>query len=162
MKSIKYLMLLSLIFLSACSTFMLKPANFSWPVEAVENVDNNGNVDVQRYSFSFNAKELFFKETGDSLGYENKQLRIIRNDNGFYFMTAKNFRNVYVFKDDKGALKLEKKIEIFSSNGENMKNEGMINPAFNQRSPFIELVYGNGDSVKVNLTENGIAKEEMK
>jgi hypothetical protein len=162
MRSIKYFMFLSLMFLSACSTLILKPADFSWPVEAVVNVANNGNVDVQRYSLSFNAKELFFNETGDSLGYENKQLRIIRNENGYYFITDNNFKNVYVFKADKGSLSLEKKIGIIESKGENTKLPGMIDPAFNQRSPFIELVYGNGGNIKVNLTEEGIIKEEKK
>ncbi len=162
MKSIKYLVPLSLIFFSACSTLMLKPANFSWPVEEVLTVNNNGNVDVPRYSFSFSAKKLFFLETGDSLGYQNKKIRIIRNDNGYYFMVAKHFKNVYVFSADKGTLSLKNKIEIISSSGKNTNAAGLIDPAFNQRSPYIELVYGNAQSKSLNLTEDGIVKEEKK
>lgn len=136
--------------LCACSSLILKPADFAWPVESVLKVDNNGNVQAQRYSLSFNTKELFLKETGDSLGYENKELMIIRNPKGYYFMTAENFKNVYVFNPDDGAMKLENKIEISDSTG-------MQNPAFNLRPPFIQLIYGNN---KVNLTEDGIVKEE--
>jgi len=152
MKTIKYLAFLSLFFLSACSSLILKPADFAWPVESVLQVDSTGNVNISRYSLSFNAKELFFKETKDSSAYKNQQLRVIRNTKGYYFMVANNFKNVYVFKVDDGTFRQDKKIEISDTTG-------IQNPAFNQRPPYIELVYGNN---KVNLTENGIEKEEGK
>jgi len=155
MKTTKFLLIGSFLFIAACSTLILKPADFAWPVESVLNVDNNGKVDIQRYSINFDARELFLKETGDSLGYQNQQLRVIRNSNGYYFMVANNFRNVYVFNNDEGTFRLEKKIEISGKTG-------IQNPAFNQRPPFIELVYGENGSSKVNLTEKGIAKEETK
>ncbi len=155
MKTIKFLLIGSFLFIAACSTLILKPADFSWPIESVTNVDNNGKVDIKRYSMSFDARPLFIGETGDSLGYQNKQLRVIRNSNGYYFMVANNFRNVYVFGIDNGTLRLEKKIEI-------SKKAGIVNPAFNQRPPYIELVYGDNGGSKVNLTEKGIAKEEAK
>ncbi len=152
MKSIKYLALLFFLLLPACSTLILKPADFAWPVESVLQIDSTGNVNIQRYSLSFNAKNLFYKETKDSSAYKNQQLRVIRNTNGFYFMVANNFKNVYVFKVDDGTFRLDKKIEISDT-------VGVQNPAFNQRSPYIELVYGNN---KVNLTASGIVKEEDK
>ncbi|MHB8854445.1 MAG: hypothetical protein ACYC6P_13965 [Ignavibacteriaceae bacterium] len=155
MKTIKLLLIGSFLFIGACSTLVLKPADFAWPVESVLSVDNNGKVDIKRYSINFDARELFLKETGDSLGYQNQQLRVIRNLNGYYFMVANNFRNVYVFNVDEGTFRLEKKIEISDKTG-------IQNPAFNQRPPFIELVYGKNDSSKVNLTEKGISKEEVK
>ncbi len=155
MKVFKYLAVLLLIFFSACSSLVLKPINFSWPVESVLNVGNNGNVQAKRYSISFNAKKLFLKETGDSLGYQNKQLNIIRNNKGYYFMVAGNFKNVYVFKNSDGLLKLKKKIEISDSTG-------IQNPAFNQRPPYIELTYGRTNNKKLYLTDNGIVKESDK
>jgi hypothetical protein len=154
MKTIVYLSSLLLIFLTACSSLVLKPADFAWPVESVLNIDNDGNVAINRYSESFNAKPLFYKETGDSLAYQNQQLRVIRNKDGYYFMVANNFKNVYVFNEKDGAFHLEKKILI-------SKKEGVQNPAFNQRSPFIELVYGENSANKINLTENGMKKEEQ-
>ncbi|MDR3627355.1 MAG: hypothetical protein P4L45_11005 [Ignavibacteriaceae bacterium] len=153
MKTLVYLGSFLLVFLTACSSLVLKPADFSWPVESVLNIDNDGNVAVERYSESFNAKMLFYKETGDSLSYQNKQLRVIRNRDGYYFMVADNFKNVYVFNDREGGLRLERKIEISDS-------AGVQNPAFNQRNPFIELVYGENSTNKINLTSNGIRKEE--
>ena len=152
MKLSKIILLLSTFFIPACSTLMLQPADFSWPVEAVMKVDNNGNVQENRYSISFNSKDLFLQETGDSLGYKNKELRVIRDVKGYYFMTANNFKDVYVFNPVDGALQLKNKIEISDS----LK---MKNPALNQRPPYIELIYG---SKHVNLTADGIAEEEGK
>jgi hypothetical protein len=145
-------LLLSTIFIPACSMLILQPADFSWPVESVIKVDDNGNVQENRYSISFNTKELFLQETGDSLGYKNKELRVIRDSKGYYFMTANNFKDVYVFNAIEGALQLKNKIEISDS----LKME---NPAFNQRPPYIELTYGSNH---VNLTDQGIAEEEQK
>jgi hypothetical protein len=152
MKIVKLGVFFFLLFFYACSSLVLKPANFAWPVESVAKVGDDGNVQIQRYSLFFNAKELFFKETGDSLGYQNKELRVIRNPKGYYFMTTENFKNVYVFNSDDGALKLDNKIEISDSTG-------IQNPAFNLRPPFIQLIYGNK---KVNLTKDGIVEEEKK
>jgi len=153
MKTLVYLGSFLLVFLTACSSLVLKPADFAWPVESVLDIDNDGNAVVNRYSESFNTKPLFYKEMGDSLAYRNQQLRVIRNKDGYYFMVANNFKNVYVFNDKDGAFNLEKKITISDS-------AGVQNPAFNQRSPFIELVYGPGSTNKINLTSNGIKKEE--
>jgi hypothetical protein len=153
MKFIKYVILLSVIILfPACSTLVLQPADFAWPVESVLKVDNDGLVQEQRFSLSFNAKDLFFQETGDSLGYLDKELHLIRSTKGYYFITADNFKNVYVFNADNGTLKLNNKIEISDSTG-------IENPAFNQRSPYIELSYGNK---KFNLTNEGIKEGDEK
>ncbi len=155
MKTVKYLVPFVLAFLTSCSSLVLKPADFSWPIESVNDVSQNGKVEVKRYSFNFDAKPLFIKETGDSTSYQNQQLRVIRNSKGYYFMVSNNFKNVYVFNVKDGEFKLEKKIEI-------SKNTGIQNPAFNQRPPFIELVYGQNSDQKINLNEDGIVKEEVK
>ncbi len=149
MKAINYLAFSILLIFYSCSSLTLKPADFSWPVESVQKVDNDGNVQVKRYSLSFNAKNLYLTETGDSLGYVDKELRIIRGVDGYYYVTGNNFKNVYVFNAKDGALKLENKIEISDK-------IGMQNPAFNQRPPYVELNYGN---VKVDLNKDGITEE---
>ena len=153
MKILVYFCTLPLIFLVACSSLILKPADFSWPVESVVNIDKDGNITIERYSESFNTKMLFLKETGDSLAYQNQELRVIRNVKGYYFIVAKNFKNVYVFSVRDGGLHLKKEIAITDS-------IGIPNPAFNQRPPFIELNYGVNNAKRINLTENGIKKEE--
>jgi hypothetical protein len=152
MNLIKYSVLLLFFIFPACSTLILQPANFAWPVESVLKVDDTGFVNEQRFSFSFNTKNLFLEETGDSLAYMNKDLRVIRDSKGYYFIVGNNFKNVYVFNAENGGFMLNNKIAISDS-------VGMQNPSFNQRPPYIELNYG---SEKVNLTNEGIKEEDEK
>lgn len=134
------------VVLAACSTLTLAPAEFGWPIETVLKIDDKGFVKEDRYSFSFNTKQLFFEETLDSTAYSGNSIRIIRNTEGFYFITAIGFKNVYVFKTDKGALALENKIQI--------NEAGLKNPAFNQRNPFIELI---DEDTSYKLTSEGFS-----
>ena len=145
MKLIKFIPIIFIVSLTACSTLILQPADFAWPVESVLSVDNNGNVKEDRHSVTFNTKELFLEERGDSLGYEGKEIRVIRDGKGFFFITAKNFKNVYVFKTDEGKLVQENKIFV--------SEFGLQAPAFNQRDPYIELIDGTN---KMNLTHKGV------
>ena len=138
------LFLLSLI-TAACSVLTLQPANFSWPLESILPVDDNGNISEDRYSIEVNTVGMFFEEFQDSLSYKSKEVRMIRDNRGFYFLTSANFKNVYVFKADEGKLVQENKIFI--------SEFGLQTPAFNQRDPYIELVDGTN---KMNLTYKGI------
>ena len=150
MKSIRVILIPFFIFFAACSPLVLKPVDFAWPIESVLRVDNDGFVKEDRYTLSFNAKPLFFEETGDSTAYLDRDVRIIRDTKGYYFVTSKNFRNVYVFEGINGEMKLDNKIEI-------SEEEEMNNPAFNQRIPYIELV-DNGK--KTLLSNEGIENED--
>ncbi|WKZ69748.1 MAG: hypothetical protein QY331_00605 [Melioribacteraceae bacterium] len=133
MKAIKMFFLVMLVFLLAsCSSIKLEPANFAWPIESVVATDDNGNVAIERYSTEFNASALFRTELGDSVIVPGRELRIIRDNLGNYLMTSQGFMNVYVFIIDEGAFVQTNKIFI--------SKEGMTNPAFNQRTPNIELV----------------------
>lgn len=148
---LKYsLFLLIPLFFSACSSLVLEPADFAWPVESVLKADEKGNVQERQYNVSFNTMKLFLEETGDSLSYAGRDLRLIRDSKGFYFITSDNFKNVYVFNADNGTLRLDNKIAISDT-------LGMKDPAFNQRPPYIELVYG---TKKINLKHDGIAEKE--
>lgn len=153
MKHVLKFAAVALIIFTGCSTVILKPVDFAWPVESVLNVERNGNVDSKRYSISFDTKELFLDETGDSSGYMNKELRIIRDTKGYYFMVSNNFKNVYVFNAKDGTLQLNNKIEISDSTG-------IKEPAFNQRPPYIQLIFNNNKEVL--LDNNGIKEEEEK
>ncbi|HQF42656.1 MAG TPA: hypothetical protein PK073_07055 [Ignavibacteriaceae bacterium] len=146
MKQIKILFIIFTgFFFYNCSSLTLKPAEFGWPIEAVLKIDNQGFVKEERHSVYFNTKELFLEEMQDSLSYAGKTLRLIRNNEGYYFMTSVDFKNVYIFSADKDSFVLEKKIQIDET--------GMPNPVFNQRSLFIELIT-NGKSYR--LTSDGI------
>jgi len=137
---------ISLILITAaCSVLTLQPADFSWPVESALKIDDKGNVTEDRYSADFNTIGLFFEEFQDSMSYKGKEIRLIRNNWGDYFITGKKFKNVYVFKASEGTLILENKIFI--------SEFGLNEPAFNQRSPYIELLDGD---YKINLTSEGI------
>ncbi len=140
-----FLILITIVVLSSCSSLTLTPAEFGWPIEAVLKIDKNGFVKEERSAISFDTKTLFLEETQDSLGYAGKTLRIIRNHEGFYFMTSVDFKNVYVFGVERNSFTLENKIEL----GET----GLTNPAFNQRKPFIELI---DDGKNYKLTSEGI------
>ena len=130
---------------AACSVLKLQPANFSWPIESILPIDDQGNVVEDRYSTEFNTKGLFFEEFQDSLAYKEKEINLIRNNEGYYFITAPEFKNVYVFVAEEGVLALHKKITI---------SEVALNkPAFNQRETYIELI--DGDK-KFNLSSQGI------
>jgi len=135
--------------LAGCSTLRLTPADFAWPVESVIQVDNNGMAKEDRYEISFNAKPLYFEETGDSLSYLDRELRMIRDTLGYYYITGNKFKNVYVFTMGDGALNLEEQIQISET--------GMTNPVFNQRAPYIELIEGDK---QYYLSNNGIETKE--
>jgi hypothetical protein len=146
----KQLLILSASFIlltTACSMLTLQPADFSWPVESALKVDDQGNVTEERYSIDFNTIGLFYEEFQDSMSYKDKEIRLIRNNWGDYFITGKQFKNVYVFKASEGTLVLEKKIFI--------SEFGFKEPALNQRSPYIELLDGD---YKINLNSDGIVE----
>ena len=146
MKHIKlFLIFTSITLLAACSSLLLEPSQFSWPIESVLKVDKDGFVKEDRHSINFNTKALFFDETQDSLSYAGKTLHLIRNNEGFYFMTSNDFKNVYVFSVQKNAFSLQNKILV--------KETGLLNPAFNQRSSFVELL---DDGKTYKLTSEGI------
>jgi len=148
MKRLLILFFFLIFITAACSVLTLQPANFSWPIESVLPVDDNGKVSEDRYSLEVNTVGLFFEEFQDSLSYKGKEIRMIRDNHGYYFMTASNFKNVYVFKIDEGKLVLENKIFI--------SEFGLQAPAFNQRDSYIELVDGTN---KMNLTYKGVVED---
>jgi hypothetical protein len=135
-----------------CASLTLSPVHYQWPVESVLTVDGNGMVEETRYNITFNVKPLLFEETADSVHVSGVELRIIRDAEGYYFMTAPKFKNVYVFASDEGKLKLERKILISET--------GIASPAFNQRPPNIQLL--NGKEKSILLSKNGIQQGGQK
>lgn len=133
MHIMKYFFVLLIgIAITACSSLMLKPADFSWPIENVLKVDNKGFVEEQRYSFTLKVKSLFFEEFADSTNFAGKEIRLIRDKAGYIYITGKDFKNVYVFMSVENGMKLENKILV--------TERGLTSPAFNQKLPNIELL----------------------
>lgn len=144
-----------LLFLSlaaaGCSSLELKPASFGWAVEDVVMVESDGTVKVERYMLTADVSKLYFEETGDSSGIAGNQLRIIRDNAGYYYMTARGFKNVYVFEADDAALSLVNKITVY-------EEDVLTEPAMNQRAPYIELL--DSGKLPVKFNKDGLVKEE--
>lgn len=126
---------LTLLTSYGCSSLILSPSDFSWPIENVLKVDEKGFVSEDRYTFTINVKKLFFEEFRDSTNYSGKEIRIIRDKSGYYYITGKDFKNVYLFLPIENGMKLEKKITI-------SETESLTAPVLNQKSPNIELIDG--------------------
>jgi hypothetical protein len=134
-----------------CSTLVLRPVDFSWPVEVTLQPDGKGNVRDARYQLSFNVRALLFEELQDSTGATKHSLHVLRDQEGYYFITAKGFKNVYVFGHGDGTLRLQKKIPV--------SEKGLNAPALNQRAPYISLINEKrGDEAPILLTKDGIAE----
>ncbi|MBN1638173.1 MAG: hypothetical protein JW866_04345 [Ignavibacteriales bacterium] len=140
-----FIPVLFLAFVFSCTQVTLEPVDFSWPLESILDIDANGFIKDQRFALNINVKGLLDEERKENNNVPPSQIRIIRNKDGFYFMTANGFKNVYVFNSGIGKLELENKILITEM--------GMSSPALNQRLPYIELVNGNE---KIKLNHEGI------
>lgn len=133
----KILILVSTVLMaSGCATIVLEPADFSWPVETVLKVDANGFISEERHTFDINTKPIFYEEFSDSNSYAGKEIRIIRNKDGYYYFTGEGFKNVYMLQSIVGGMKLKEKLSVSDSLTLKM-------PAFNQKSSGIELTDGS-------------------
>ncbi|MEQ9266052.1 MAG: hypothetical protein RLN81_12560 [Balneolaceae bacterium] len=148
-------LLISFGFLQACNkSFVVKNVNYAQHIESVLTPDSNGVVEDVRYGLSYSILPFQFEEFQDSSKVMISEVRMMRNSDGFYFITADRFKNVYVMKPQKGELKLEKKILVSES--------GLASPVFNWRKPVVQLI----DKVSAEtylLNEKGIyiIKEEQ-
>lgn len=140
--------ILLLLLIGGCTSLVLKDADFSWPIENVLKVNEKGIVTEERYTFSINVKPLFQQEFADSNIAIGKEIRIIHGKEGCYYITASGFKNVYLFIPVQGGMKLEEKITL-------SETETLTSPAFNQKSPNIELIDG---SKKYLLNSKGIVR----
>jgi len=135
-----------LVFTVACGpSLTLTDVDYAQPIESVMSPDQNGNVEDARMGVSFNITPLNVKELGQDSSLP-EEVRVIRSRDGYYFVTAAGYSNVYVFKSAERSLELYETI--------NVSEAGLANPAFNQRSPHIQLVDGNNE---YRLTKDGIA-----
>lgn len=142
----QFLHVLLTVVLAGCSGMLLKPAEFAWPVESVLTVDSKGMVQEDRYSMSFSVKPVLLEETGDTTRMSRHTVRVIRDERGYYYLTASKFKNVYVLSADDGALKVVTKILV--------KEAGLENPAFNQRPPYVQVL--NEKDKPVLISRDGI------
>jgi len=146
----KKILILTSIFISlamiGCSSLQLQPADFSWAAEEVVEVGSKGMVDAKRYSVAFTVTPLLAKEfAADSMAAKNTtEVRLIRDKSGFYYLTGKKFKNVYVLAQSEGALAVSSTITI--------SEKAMDDPKFDQKDTYIELWSGKE---KYQLTKGG-------
>lgn len=129
---------------AACGpSLVLQNVDYAQPIESVLTPDSDNQVHDQRYAIKFNVSDILTDEEASSVN----QIRLIRNSAGFYFVTASGFNNVYVFEPSESELKLKSRISV--------SENGLEQPAFNQRNTHIELVdLATGNTY--NLDQNGL------
>lgn len=141
------LFVVALLLISGCkSTFELKSVDYSMLLETVVAPDANGYVSDRGYGLKFNVRPIQFLETGDSTTV-SPEFRIIRDMDGYYYMTSPGFKHVYIMKPSENAMKLHKKVEVAPN--------GLSRPAFNQRNPMIQLI--DGDTLSFMMNKDGLA-----
>ena len=151
-KVILSLFVLVVLFLHACNkSLVIKNVNYAQLIESVLIPDSEGKISDIRYGISFSILPLQFEEFKDSSSVKITEIRMIRNNLGYYFITADSFKNVYVMAPNNGLLKLEKKILV--------NENGLFSPVFNWRFSAVELIE-NTDNV-ILLNEKGILKGEV-
>jgi hypothetical protein len=135
------------IMLVGCSSLQLQPADFSWAAEEIIEVGSKGMVDAKRYSVAFTVTPLLAKEfAADTMAAKNtNEVRLIRDKAGFYYLTGKKFKNVYVLVQSEGALAVNNTLMISAE-------KPMDDPKFDQKDSYIELWNGKE---KFQLTKGG-------
>lgn len=127
-------------------SMVLQNVDYSQPLEGVLTPNSDNIVHDQRYAVKFSVAPILEEEGITSVN----QVHLIRNRAGYYFVAANDFQNVYVFFPGESELKLENTIEF---------QEGLGEPAFNQRGDYIELVDLSTDET-YRLDHEGILEDE--
>ena len=133
----------------ACSTFTLQQVDFGWPVESVLKVKDNNTVSEGRYAIAFNIAPLAAREFEDSTALKGKEIRLLRSNEGLYFLTGPNFKYVYVMTPGASELKLWHAFEV--------SKVGLKHPVLNQRDPYVELI--DGKNMRILMTSDDVVKE---
>lgn len=126
------LVLAALTFIGCKQSMMIQQVDYSQSIESVLTPDEDGMVTDAKHGLSFNIKPIQYSETQDTSAVTTSEIRYIRGEKGYYYVTAPNYRNVYVMQPGEGTLELKKKL--------NISENGIKNPALNQRGNHVQLV----------------------
>lgn len=132
-------------------SMVIRNVDYSQPIETVLVPDEEGVVQDIQHGLKFSILPLQYAETQDTSSVTTNEIRMIRGQEGFYYITAPGYMNVYVMAPEKNGLKLKKKIVI--------SQRGISEPAFNQRKSYIQLLNRETNETYL-LTVNGIQKSE--
>lgn len=144
--------LIFIFIFSSCSTFKIENVKYGWNGEYFAEPDENGDFTIPKNSMKFNILKLLEEE-----GIKNKitdiKLRIIRDDEGYFYITGDKFKYIWVFKTDESSLKLKNKIEL-------LKGRTLEDPKFNEKKPNIKVFLKDKSEFIIN--KDGIIKSENK
>lgn len=135
--------------LPACSSLSLQQVDYGWPVESALKVKDNNTVSEGRYAISFNVAPLAEKEFEDPNALIGKEIRLLRSNEGMYYVTGANFKYVYVMTPGASELKLLRRFEVSKT--------GLKKPALNKRDPYVELV--DGSELRLLMTSDELFEE---
>ena len=146
-------LLLTIVFMTGCKQSMvISKVDYSQSIESVLTPNEEGIVEDVEHGLKFSIMPLQYAESQDTSSVTTKEVRYIRGQEGYYYITAPNYRNVYVMTPENSSLKLEKKLEVAEN--------GISQPAFNQRTSYIQLLnLSSGESWKLN--PEGVVKESQ-
>lgn len=141
-------LIVTMLTFTACgSSLVIQNVDYSQPIESVLTPDSDGMVHDQRYAIKFSVSQFLELQEIDRV----EDIRLIRNNAGYYFVTAAGFTSVYVFEPGESELLLSEEIEL--------PNGPISNPAFNQRTSHIELIDGQSGQT-YNLDQHGIQEQD--
>jgi len=138
--------------LAGCSgALTLSNVDYSQPVETVLETDSEGMVHDRENHINFSILPLQYAETQDTSTVITDEIRMIRGEKGYYYITAVNYQHVYIMAPEQKKLKLIKKVKV--------NENGLEEPAFNQRAPFIQLLdLSSGESY--TISHKGLAESK--
>ena len=137
----------------SCSSLKIENVKYGWGGEYFTNPDENGSINIPKSSMQFNILSILKEEKLTDKAKDFK-FRIIRDDEGYFYITANNFKFVWVFATDEASLVLEKKIDI-------LDGKPLEDPKFNEQKPNIKLFIKDGREFLLNK-DGKIKKEENK
>ena len=139
-KTVTMVCMVAALFITGCKQSMvISKVDYSQSIESVLQPDENGTVEDVKHGLTFNIKPIQYAETQDTSSVTTEQVRYIRGQEGYYYITAPNYQNVYVMAPEKGSLVLKETLKVLE--------EGITNPAFNQRMSYIQLLNQSTDDV---------------
>lgn len=153
-QTVMMISMIAAVLLTGCKQSMvISKVDYSQSIESVLKANNEGMVEDLKHGLRFNIKPIQYAETQDTSSVTTKKIRYIRGHEGYYYLTAPGYKNVYVMAPEQSKLVLKETLEI--------SEEGIDEPAFNQRLTHIQLLnQSTGDVWKVS--EDNIEKEESK
>ena len=120
------------VFMGCSQALTISDVDYAQPIETVLQPSEEGVISDVQHGLSFNILPIQYAETGDTTSVTTEEVRMIRGREGFYYITASGYQHVYVMEPEERSLKLKKKIMI--------REEGISQPAFNQRNPYVQLL----------------------